>query len=57
MPLTALKLFKNESDETRLGIVLLLWEMGELCVCDLCTALDESQPNIARYLSILRESG
>ncbi|HBY4120288.1 transcriptional regulator, partial [Klebsiella pneumoniae] len=26
MPLTALKLFKNLSDETRLGIVLLLRE-------------------------------
>ena len=30
MTLTALKLFKNLSDETRLGIVLLLREMGEL---------------------------
>ncbi len=40
MPLTALKLFKNLSDETRLGIVLLLRELGELCVCDFCTALD-----------------
>lgn len=28
MPLTALKLFKNLSDETRLGIVLLLRELG-----------------------------
>jgi hypothetical protein len=44
MPLTALKLFKNLSDETRLGIVLLLREMGELCVCDFCTALDQSSP-------------
>ena len=44
MPLTALKLFKNLSDETRLGIVLLLRELGELCVCDFCTALDESSP-------------
>ena len=41
--LTSLQLFKNLSDETRLGIVLLLREMGELCVCDLCTALDQSQ--------------
>lgn len=35
MLLTSLQLFKNLSDETRLGIVLLLREMGELCVCDL----------------------
>lgn len=48
MLLTSLQLFKNLSDETRLGIVLLLREMGELCVCDLCTALDQSQPKISR---------
>ena len=57
MPRTALKLFKNLSDETRLGIVLLLRELGELCVCDFCTALDESQPKISRHLAKLRESG
>ncbi|MEE2289480.1 metalloregulator ArsR/SmtB family transcription factor, partial [Klebsiella pneumoniae] len=57
MPLTALKLFKNLSDETRLGIVLLLRELGEPCVCDFCTALDESQPKISRHLAMLRESG
>ena len=57
MTLTALKLFKNLSDETRLGIVLLLREKGELCVCDFCTALDESQPKIFRHLAMLRESG
>lgn len=39
LQLTPLQLFKNLSDETRLGIVLLLREMGELCVCDLCMAL------------------
>ncbi len=55
--LSALQLFKNLSDETRLGIVLLLREMGELCVCDLCTALDQSQPKISRHLAMLRESG
>ena len=57
MQLTSLQLFKNLSDETRLSIVLLLREMGELCVCDLCTALDESQPKISRHLAMLRESG
>ncbi|MDM9541790.1 ArsR family transcriptional regulator, partial [Klebsiella pneumoniae] len=39
MPLTALKLFKNLSKETRLGIVLLLRELGEMCICKFCTAL------------------
>ena len=57
MSLTSLQLFKNLSDETRLGIVLLLKEMGELCVCDLCAALDQSQPKISRHLAMLRESG
>ncbi len=57
MRLTSLQLFKNLSDETRLGIVLLLREMGELCVCDLCTALEQSQPKISRHLAMLRESG
>ena len=55
--LYSLQLFKYLSDETRLGIVLLLREMGELCVCDLCTALDQSQPKISRHLAMLRESG
>lgn len=57
MSLTPLQLFKNLSDETRLGIVLLLKEMRELCVCDLCAALDQSQPKISRHLAMLRESG
>lgn len=57
IPMKPLQLFKNLSDETRLGIVLLLREMGELCVCDLCTALDQSQPKISRHLAMLRESG
>lgn len=57
MTFTALQLFKILSDETRLGIVLLLREIGELCVCDLCTALEQSQPKISRHLAMLRESG
>ncbi len=47
----ALQLFKNLADETRLGIVLLLKARGELCVCDLCTALAQSQPKISRHLA------
>ncbi|MFS7243907.1 metalloregulator ArsR/SmtB family transcription factor [Serratia proteamaculans] len=55
--LTSLQLFKNLSDETRLNIVLLLRESGELCVCELSSTLEESQPKISRHLSMLRESG
>lgn len=55
--LLPIQLFKILADETRLSIVLLLSEMGELCVCDLCTALNQSQPKISRHLALLRESG
>ena len=57
MSLLPLQLFKNLADEPRLGIVLLLKARGELCVCDLCTALAQSQPKISRHLAMLRESG
>lgn len=55
--LTPLQLFKLLSDETRLTIVLLLKQRSELCVCELCTALDMPQPKISRHLAMLRESG
>ena len=52
--LTPLQLFKTLSDDTRLSIVLLLREMGELCVCDIGAALDAPQPKISRHLGMLR---
>lgn len=55
--LTPLPLFKLLSDETRLTIVLLLKQKSELCVCELCTALDMHQPKISRHLAMLRENG
>lgn len=55
--LTPLALFKNLSEETRLMLVLLLRQAGELCVCELVSALEESQPKISRHLAMLRESG
>ncbi len=57
MRLTPLQLFKHLADETRLAIVLLLRDQGELCVCDLCSALDAPQPKISRHLAMLRASG
>lgn len=47
-------LFRCLSDETRLTCTLLLFEEGELCVCELVAALDETQPKISRHLSQLR---
>lgn len=55
--LTAVQLFKSLSDETRLLLVLLLREKGELCVCELTTVLKETQPKISRHLALLRENG
>lgn len=52
-----LQLFKVLSDETRLNILLLLKATGELCVCDIYTALELSQPKTSRHLAMLREAG
>ena len=41
--IASLQLFKILSDETRLGIVLLLREMGELCVA-ISHSAEQSQP-------------
>jgi len=50
-------LFKCLSDDTRLQLLLLIRAQGELCVCDLMSALDISQPKVSRHLQPLRESG
>ena len=49
-------LFKALADETRLRILKLL-EKGELCVCDITTALDMTQPNVSFHLGILKDAG
>ncbi|EJL89407.1 metalloregulator ArsR/SmtB family transcription factor [Pantoea sp. GM01] len=51
------QLFKLLADETRTTIILLLREAGELCVCDLCSVTDQSQPKISRHIALLREAG
>lgn len=52
--LTPDTVFKCLSDETRARMTLLIASEGELCVCELTTALEESQPKISRHLSQLR---
>lgn len=49
--------FKCLSDETRARATLLIAREGELCVCELVCALDDSQPKISRHLAQLRASG
>nr|WP_236234011.1 metalloregulator ArsR/SmtB family transcription factor [Pseudomonas tohonis] len=55
--LTPPELFKCLADETRARATLLITAHGELCVCELMCALDESQPKVSRHLALLRSSG
>ncbi|MEL6047791.1 MULTISPECIES: ArsR/SmtB family transcription factor [Methanothrix] len=50
------EVFKAVADPCRLRIVKLLKE-GELCVCEIMTALDKPQSTTSHHLSILREAG
>jgi len=50
-------LFKSLADDTRTRITLLIAREGELCVCELTAALEQSQPKISRHLALLRSSG
>lgn len=49
-------LFKALSDETRLRIMILLFER-ELCVCQIEAALGISQTKASRHLALLRHLG
>ncbi|MBI5741341.1 MAG: metalloregulator ArsR/SmtB family transcription factor [Nitrospirae bacterium] len=51
-----LNIFKALSDETRLKM-LKIFEKGEICVCDLVSVLDMSQPKISFHLNVLKEAG
>lgn len=51
--------FKALGDPVRLRLVSLIGarEGGEVCVCDLASAFDVSQPTISHHLKVLREAG
>lgn len=51
------ELFSLLSDGTRLRCLMLLQKKGELCVCELCEALDCIQPKISRHIALMRKSG
>lgn len=51
------QLFQALADETRLRCLVLLQQHGELCVCELTTALDVLQPKISRHLAQLKAMG
>ena len=51
-----LNIFKALSDETRFRILKLL-AYGELCVCDIVSALNMIQPKVSFHLGVLKEAG
>ncbi|WP_442917219.1 metalloregulator ArsR/SmtB family transcription factor [Magnetovibrio sp. PR-2] len=51
------QIFKLLSDPTRLRCVALIAQEGQLCVCEICYALDVSQPKVSRHLATLRKLG
>jgi ArsR family transcriptional regulator len=51
------QLFNLLSDPTRLRALLLIRAEGEVCVCELTHALEESQPKISRHLAPMRDAG
>lgn len=57
VPLTPTTVFKCLADDNRIRMMLLITREGELCVCELTCALNESQPKVSRHLAQLRKSG
>lgn len=53
----ARRFFSCLGDDVRLASMLLVHHEGELCVCELVTALDENQSKISRHLAQLRNCG
>ncbi len=53
------QLFRALGDPVRLRLVSLIGarEGGEVCVCDLTSAFDLTQPTISHHLKVLREAG
>jgi ArsR family transcriptional regulator len=54
MDLDPQRLLSSTADATRLRIVFLLAQHGELCVCELVSALETQQPKVSKHLAVLR---
>ncbi|MDF1821228.1 MAG: metalloregulator ArsR/SmtB family transcription factor [Alcanivoracaceae bacterium] len=52
--MTPVQLCKCLADDNRLRLVALLWQRGELCVCELVALMDQPQPTVSRQLGQLR---
>jgi ArsR family transcriptional regulator len=51
------ELFQSVADPTRLRLLNLLLQAGEICVCEMVDALDVPQYNISRHLHVLVSAG
>lgn len=51
------QIFKLLSDETRLRVLVLLAQGGELHVTELCERLGQSQPAVSHHLALMRVAG
>jgi len=49
--------FKALGDATRLRILRMLAENGELCVCRIVDALNMGQPAVSHHMAALRHAG
>ena len=54
---TIIPLFKALSDKTRLQMLALLFDAGELCVCDFVAVLRVTQSKASRHLRHLVDAG
>ncbi|MDO6746603.1 metalloregulator ArsR/SmtB family transcription factor [Gilvimarinus sp. 1_MG-2023] len=57
MRMNPVDFYKCLAEPTRLQCLLLIERLGELCVCELTTATQLSQPKVSRHLAQLRECG
>jgi ArsR family transcriptional regulator, arsenate/arsenite/antimonite-responsive transcriptional repressor len=55
--MNTIELLRALADETRLRIVSLLAEAGDLCSCEIEALLDLRQSNTSRHLARLRQAG
>jgi len=51
------ELFQSLADPTRLRLLNLLTQTGEICVCELADALQVPQYNVSRHLQLLVQAG
>jgi ArsR family transcriptional regulator len=51
------ELFQSLADPTRLRLLNLLMQTGEICVCELVDALQVPQYNVSRHLHVLVQAG